>query len=412
MIILTCRNGLHLALCLSGLAYTQPVAAIELSGELDARVVQEQGEPSWTKGAMGKTRFGGGTQAHLAQAILAAEQEVGDAVTVFLVLNANDDRTHVLDMQEAWAGWNPVPTSAWKLRAKAGIFFPPLNQEQDYERLTWLPTRTISSSAINSWVGEELRTKGLEFSLTHRGRTSGSPHDVGISAAVFKGNDPAGTLLAWRGWSVGDRISGVSESLPLADLPVYRVDGAIARQTRDIHVFREIDGRAGYYVAAHYACADTVEVSAMHYDNRGDPMIVKAGQYSWATKFNHVGIRLRSGQWEWMSQYLSGSTAMGARAVVLDYHAWYALASRRLGAGTLTVRYDRFASKEDDNFPSDPNGEIGSALAIAYVLELNESLHVVGELLSLRSTRPARVLIGGTPKQVSDGIAISLRWRF
>ena len=41
----------------------------------------------------------------------------------------------------------------------------------------------------------------------------------------------------------------------------------------------------------------------MHYDNRGDPLMVKQAQYSWATKFDHVGVRLRpAGKWELMAQ--------------------------------------------------------------------------------------------------------------
>ncbi len=359
---------------------------------------------------MGKTRYGGGSDTlRLGQAILAAELEVSDAVSAYAVINASDDRRGVLDLQETWLGFNPVPAGPWKMRAKAGIFFPPLNQEIDYDRLDWTPTRTISASALNSWIGEELKTKGLELSLTHRAR----PHDVGVTAAIFNGNDPAGTLLAWCGWAVGDRISGASETLTLADLPVYRADGAINKQTRDVHLFREIDGRAGFYVSANYAYADQLQLSVLHYDNRGQPLVVKQGQYSWATKFDHAAVRLRStGQWEWMFQYLAGSTMMGPRAVAIDYHAWYALASHRAGPGRLTLRYERFGAREQDAVPSDPNGEVGSAVALAYVVELNHSVSLVGEWLTVRSDRPARALIGEAPRQAGNSLTSSVRWRF
>ena len=406
------RPGWLLALCSLWLVYLPAASAVELSGQVDVRALREVGERSWIREGMGKTRYGGGSQLRLGQAILAAELELGDAVTAVAVINAYEDRDQLLDVQEAWLGWNPVPVSQWKVRVKAGLFFPPLNQEQDYDQRTWLPARTISASAVNSWVGEEMRSKGIEANLAYRGRASGSPHDLGVTAAAFNGNDPAGTLLAWRGWGVGDRITGVSESIRLADLPVYRADGPINLQTRDTHLFRELDGRAGYYVGVNYAYAGIVEVSAMHYDNRGDPLIVKAGQYSWGTRFNHAGMRLRTGQWEWMFQYLTGATAMGPRAAALDFRAWYALASRRVGAGTLTVRHDRFRAIEDDVIATDPNGERGSALAIAYTLDLSDALSVVSEVLLLRSERPARVLIGETPDQTSRSITTSLRWRF
>ncbi len=398
---------------LLGLALPCTAHGIELSGLLDVRALHDNGERSWTLDGMGKTRWAGGAPVRLGQGIVAAEQELSDALSGFAVINASDDRRHLFDLQEAWVGWNPVPAGPWKVRARAGLFFPPLNQEIDYARLTWTPTRTLSASALNNWVGEELKTRGAELTLTHRGRATGSPHAIGFTAAIFNGNDPAGTLLAWRGWSVGDRISGASEAIQLADLPVYRADGAINKQTRDIHVFREIDGRAGFYVGVNYGYADTAEVTLLHYDNRGDPLVVKAGQYSWATRFDHAGLRLRTaGQWEWLCQYMAGETRMGAQAAGVDFRAWYGLASHRLGPGTLTVRYDRFATREHDNIASDPNSEQGSAVAFAYLYDVNSSLSVVSELLSVRSTRPARVLVGAAAYQAGNSVTTSLRWRF
>ncbi|MDQ2989212.1 MAG: hypothetical protein M3R60_08940 [Pseudomonadota bacterium] len=396
------------------MALSLPLTAhsVELSGVLDVRASTGDSERSWTRDGLGKTRYDG-AGLRLGQAILGVELPISDAITGIAVLNASDDRRRVVDLQETWLGWNPVPTGPWKIRAKAGLFFPQLNQEIDYDRLTWTPTRTISASAINSWVGEELRTKGVELSMTHRGRASGSAHDFGATAAIFNGNDPAGTLLAWRGWGIGDRITGVSEPIRLADLPVYRPDGPINKQTRDIKLFREIDGRAGYYAAFNYGYAGKIEVTAMHYDNRGDPLIVKQGQYSWATKFNHVGLRVRpAGKWELMAQWLAGSTVMGARAVALDYRAWYALASHPLGNGILTMRYDQFRAREHDILPLDPNGEDGRSLALAYVYELTPALSLVTELLSLESKRPARRLLGELPEQHDRSLTTSLRWQF
>jgi hypothetical protein len=394
------------------LALAPGAGAAELSGLLDVRALRDDGELGWRQAGLGKTRFGGGTGVRLGQGILAGEVDISDAVSGVAVVGASDDRRGLVDVHEAWIGWAPVPQGPWKVRAKAGVFFPPLNQEIDYGSLTWTPTRTISASALNSWVGEELRTKGVELSLTHRGRASGSPHDVGVTAAVFNGNDPAGTLLAWRGWAVGDRITGLGESIRLADLPVYRADGAVNKQSRDIHLFREIDGRAGFYVGANYAYGEKLELSVLHYDNRGDPLVVKDGQYSWATKFNHAGLRLRDGRWEWMAQFMTGSTMMGANAVAIDYRAWYALASHPLGAGTLTLRYDQFGTREHDAIPADPNGEFGRSLALAYAHEITSSLSVVNELLLLRSERAARLLVGVAPAQRDTSITASLRWRF
>ena len=397
-----------LAVTLSNFAY-----AVELSGVIDVRVQREDGERSWTQAGLGKTRYGDGGKLRLGQAILAGEVELSNSFSAVLVLDANDNRSKVIDVQTGWLAWSPVPSGPWKLRAKAGMFFLPVNEEIAYERFTWTPTRTISSSAINSWIGEEFKTKGVELSMTHRGRANGSPHDLGFTGAIFNGNDPAGTLLAWRGWSVGDRLSGASETLTLADLPVYRAQGPINKQTRDMHLFREVDGRAGYYAGINYSYADALQVSLLHYDSRGDELAVKAGQYSWATKFNHAGVSLRPrGDWEYLFQYLEGSTGMGAGAVAITYRTWFALASRRLGPGTASVRYDRFRAREHDQIPADPNGESGSALALAYAWDLRSDLSVVSEWLSVRSDRTARTLVGLAPRQSSTSITTSLRWQF
>ena len=403
------QGALGLALCAGA-----PARAVEWHGLLDLRAIAVDADRSWTNEGLGKLRYDRHSRGvDLGQAFLRAEGEPLDAVSAVMVLDASGDRRGVLDVTEAWLGWNPVPGGPWKMRVKAGAFFPPTSIEVDYDSIGWTPSRTVSSSAINSWIGEELRTKGIEAALSHLGRLDGSPHDYGATVGLFKGNDPAGTLLAWRGWAIGDRITGLRESIRLADLPVYRADGAIARQDRTIHVFREVDNRLGYYAGAHYSYAGMVEVAALHYDNRGEPLAVINGQYSWDTRFDHLSLHLRARkQWELLFQAMHGATTMGANAVSLDYTAWYVLASRPLGPGTLALRYDRFTTREHDALPSDPNGESGRAYTLAYNYHLGPSLALVTELQLVRSSRSARVLIGQAVSQTERGLTAALRWQF
>jgi hypothetical protein len=389
------------------------VRAAELRGLVDLRAVASDSERGWTRAGLGKLRYDESSDGlRLGQAMLRADADLADTVTAALVLNAADDRRRVLDVNEAWLEWSPIPSGPWKARVKAGAFFPVISREIAYDGIGWTPERTISSSAINSWIGEEFRTKGVELQLLRRGRGQGSPHDIGVTAALFGANDPAGTVIGWRGWSISDRITGLSEALRLPDLPVYRAGGAIPRQARDIHLFREVDHRAGYYVGANYAYAGWLEIDAMHYDNRGDPLVVKDGQYSWNTRFNHAGARVQAGAWDLRFQAMEGSTLMGAQAVHLDYRAWYALASHALGPGALTLRFDRFSTSEHDAFPLDPNGESGHAVALAYSYAINASLELVTEALAVDSTRPARVLLGELPAQRERSLTTALRWRF
>jgi hypothetical protein len=69
------------------------------------------------------------------------------------------------------------------------------------------------------------------FSLGRSGQLNNSPHDFDVSYALFKANDPATSLLAWRGWSIGDRTTGLTEHLPFPNMPsVYGSTGIFDSQ--------------------------------------------------------------------------------------------------------------------------------------------------------------------------------------
>ncbi len=396
-------------------AAAMPAArAIEVHGLVDLRAVAVDASPSWLHEGLGKLRYDQ-SGLRLGQATVSAAADLSDTVSATVVANASDDRRGLLGVNEAWLGWNPIPGGAWKTRVKAGAFFPASSLELDYDSVGWTPSRTVSSSAINSWIGEELRTKGLEWTVQRNGRLAGSPHDVGLSAAVFGWNDETGTLLAWRGWTLSERITSLTEPLRLSGLPVYASGGPLARQSQTIHPFREIDDRLGYYVGASYGYQGWITLTAMQYDNRANPLIVEDRQYSWRTRFQHLGVRLLPGAgWELLAQAMRGSTLMGRDAVYVNFDSWFLLASHRLGPGLATVRYDHFAVKEDedDRIARDPNMEHGRALALAYALELTDSLNLVCELLQVKSERPARALIGVAPQQDERSLTASLRWHF
>ena len=239
--------------------------AIEIRGLVDLRVGSSDATRSWTRDGLDKTRFDRDAgNIRLGQAFLRIDGEVANDVSASVVASASDDRRRLVDITEASLGWNPVPSSAWKTRVKFGAFFPVTSLEIDYDSIGWTPARTISSSAINSWIGEELRTQGVELTMTRKGVTEASAHDYGFTLALLGRNDPIGSLLAWRGWSISDRITGLTESIRLADLPVYRPGGGLPQQNRSIRIARELDYRPGFYVGAHYAYMGWLSVNALH----------------------------------------------------------------------------------------------------------------------------------------------------
>ena len=220
-------------------------------------------------------------------------------------------------------------------------------------------------------------------------------------------------LLAWRGWSISDRITGISESLLLPDLPVYQADGPIPLQRRDIHVFREIDGRAGYALSASYSYSSRIDLNALHYDNRGDPLVVRNGQYSWWTRFDQLGMRWRAPRhWEFLAQAMRGSTAMGPNAVNIDFRSGYLLAVRPFGPGRIAVRYDRFQIDEQDALPEDPNSESGHSWTLAYRVPLANSWQLVLESTLIDSSRPARALLAEPVRQMERSLLAGVRWNY
>jgi hypothetical protein len=70
-------------------------------------------------------------------------------------------------------------------------------------------------SAINSWIGEEVRPASVEASATLKA----GDHEVTAVAALFAANDTAGTLLTFRGWALHDRETLAFNRQPLPPLP-------------------------------------------------------------------------------------------------------------------------------------------------------------------------------------------------
>ena len=363
---------------------------------------------------MGKLRYDSGSNVlQLGQAVLKVEQDIGESWAAHVIASAASDRRRRVDLNEAWLAWSPVPAGPWRLRAKLGAFFPATSVELDYDSIGWTPERTLSSSAINSWIGEELRTKGLELHWQRDGRFSGSPHDFGFTAAIYGWNDPAGTLLAWRGWSISDRITRLSEPLLLADLPAYAKGGPIWHQTRDIQLFRDTDHRPGYYAGLNYRWNGQLEAALLHYDNRADPMTIKGRQWGWTTRFEHASLRWRpSTRWELAAQAMHGTTFMGPNIVNVPFASWYVLASHTIGRGSTTIRYDRFRTGDRDILPQDPNQERGHALALAYRWRACDSMDVLAEWLRVSSDRASLVEMGESPHQRGRSVSLAARLHF
>lgn len=115
-----------------------------------------------------------------------------------------------------------------------GCVFLPISLEN--EQTGWSTFWTVTPSAINSWIGSELRTIGAEGTLQWR-RNGGT---VTVIGALFGDNDPAGILISFRGWSFDDRVTGLFEKtrLPNAMAAILHQPVPLER-----NLFQEIDLR-------------------------------------------------------------------------------------------------------------------------------------------------------------------------
>lgn len=410
------------AVLVAALAACAPAAAadgdpgVSLGVLLDLRVAAAPRTTSWLDGGLGKVRYGGeGDERrfgfHVAQASFVLKAALSEALFAHVQVNLDPEsyRTNGLsgvDVVEAYSAWRPSLSRSLSLRTKAGIFFPPVSMEHD--GFAWSTTRTLTPSAVNSWVGEEVRATGLEASLVFLLPSS----DLSLTGAVFGWNDPDGALLAWRGWSLSDRQSGYSDRLPLAALPEIGPGGVFPLQTPWTAPFREVDGHAGWYAGASWSKPEGPELRALWFDDGGDLTTISRGQYSWETRFASAGARLPFGPVELLAQGMDGWSRMGPGALIdVRFRAAYALASVRLGAHRLTARGDLFRVVDAHGAAAEYD-ERGWALTGAWIATVTKNLRVALEVVTVDSTRPGRYELDRPSRAIETLGQASLRLRF
>lgn len=386
-----------------------------LHGVVDFRLSAADGEASFTEGGYGKARYGGdasgGYRARLqvAEAALEWKPRFGWAWSAVVDVTAQPGQDHAVDVSQAYAVFKPVPRSDTRFQARFGLFYPPISLEHDAP--VWGVTDTITPSAINSWVGEEVKVVGAEGQVSH----DFGEQQVSLTGAVFGYDDTAGTLLTYRGWALHDLKSTANGSFPLPPLSAF---GAMV-QDGETYSQLEIDHRAGWYLRGEWRPTDTLAVHAFHYDNRGDKVGVTADlQWAWSTQFTEIGARLDPGpHTRVLAQAMVGRTQMGFPTpdglfADVSFHAAYALVSHDFGAATLTGRADGFDVVDHSLTVIDNNDERGWALTGAWRMALSKHADLRFEAMKVWSNRPSRSTASELPAQAQTVLQSSLRLSF
>jgi hypothetical protein len=381
-----------------------PAGAVDWQLALDARLVHSDGEQSFLNGGLGKVRFDSEHDGlRLGRVRLEAVQTLGETFDIRASASAwgDHDKTPV-DITEAFLTYRPYPRSAWRGKIRAGVFYAPISLEN--RGAGWATPYTISSSAVNTWLAEEIRTAGVEAELDWLGSKTGSGSDFALIGAIYEWNDPAGVLVASHGFALHDRQTG------LFGLVGQPGNGPVNGR----HLFREIDGRPGYYLGGSWRRWDRFELRALHYDNRADDKKFDAaiGDFAWRTRFNALGARLETDSgWTLTSQWLGGTTSIQAdgQRYIWRFNAKFALLSKLTGKHRLSLRHDRF------NMHTLPSGlgsdDTGYAWTGAYGYMATPKLQLMLEYLRVHSdSTDRRDWLGLDPVSNENKIELSVRY--
>ena len=397
--------ALRLALAASALLAATTVRAASWELDLDLRAVTSDADRSVLDGGYSPTRFSdrqSGLQ--LGRLRLALDTPLGEVWRLHLDASAwGNAYKSPVGLTEAYLQFRPYPRNALRVRMRAGAFYAPVSLENGAPG--WASPYTISFSALNSWLAEELRTLGVETKVDWLGTRTGLPFDVGAVAGVYGWNEITGSAVANGGFILDDRQT------PLFDR-VGKVEGPTGAY---IEPFREIDGRAGYYAGVDLNFPGRLLVTALRYDNLADPTAhdTVSHVFAWRTAFNSAGARLETAAgWTVIAQWLSGQTeiAPGGHALEWPFNARYALVSRRIARRqTLSVRYDHF---EVDSRNAEPDGmQSGHAWTAAYVFDAGKRWTVTVEWLRVTSNSYSWSEETDRPGPVTDNQAqLSVRY--
>jgi hypothetical protein len=404
------------ALAWSAPAFAEPPRLelpANLTAVIDFRVVLTDGEHSFADGGFGKSRFGGGgedPEVHAAPATaeLVWHGPIAWGLSGTIAAAYQDSQDQPVDLIQAFATWRPVPRGATRFSVRAGLYWPEISLE--HSGPAWQVSDMITPSAINSWVGEEVKVIGAEGTASRPlagGRLS-------ATLGLFGFNDTAGTLLAFRGWALHDRQGG---TFSRQALPPLGVDMA-GLQPQWTTPTLEVDHRVGYYARLEYQAIAPVTLSAFYYDNRGEPTAFTSHlQWGWRTRFLNLGARVELGpHTRLLGQAMTGTTRMGQDEgeedeywVETRFRSAYLRLTQEVGPLALSGRLDLFDTSQRGEYVHPDDDETGWALTGAADWHLTGQAQLILEWLHIESDRLSRLRLGLPARQDQNVVQAAMR---
>lgn len=386
----------------------------QTEGQIIAQLQLIDGYDGWGNGEAGK--FVDGTTEYFWQADVDLSYQLTDTLAFEGALTSSaTEFSAPLGVTEAFLRWRPVPASRLRHAVKVGSFYPPISLENT--DTGWQSPFTTSFSAINTWIAEEVRVMGIELEHTIRTDVLGGRDRFKLRHALFVGNDPAGSMLAWKGWSVHQRQSHIGEELALAPLLAFEPGQPFEAQADHVDPFFETDDQLGHYASVDWNRGSQFLLRFSFYDNRADPEALREGQYGWRTRFYALGFTTHWAGFDVITQALKGDTRMGPRspdrnAVDNTYESAFLLVSRNFNKHRVTLRRDWFEVHDRDVMARwDPNQESGAAWTVSYAFALTDHCAIETEWVSIDTRRAAWAMLGEPVSRREEQVRIGFRYR-
>ena len=368
----------------------------------DGRLSIADGERSWIDGGFGKIRLSGDAdgdarlRARPIEGDVVWQPHLGWSLGATIAATAQQGQQHAVDLSEAYLTYRHAPLGAVKLSARLGLLWPPISTE--HSGPAWTVTDTITPSAINSWVGEEVKVVAGEGSASvplGDGR-------VTATAALFGLNDTAGTLLTFRGWALHDEKATAFGLQRLPPLNAFMIAAQAPRTSPVI----ELDNRPGVYAKIGWTDPRAM-IAAFYYDNRADPEAVDNFlQWGWRTRFGNLSLRFRpDARWTITSQAMLGTTRMGYRMpdrlwVDTQFRSAFLLGTRRFADRfSVSGRVEAFGTRGRGSVEGAETSEDGWATTAAAKWSPSLHLSVLAEALHVDSRRDERARVGLPPRE-------------
>ncbi len=370
---------------------------------------------SYLKGGYGKFRYDAGSGLALAQLGVQYQLSWDNNWSALVVANAFADKgNNNIGLTEGYLHYKSLPSAqGWRIKSKIGVFYPQISMEN--VSTAWSTPYTLTTSSLNNWVGEELRSTGINFSIEKLGKASKSPHTFSVDVSIFQNNDSAGAMLTWHGWTMGSRQTLLQEKLIVQDFPAR--NASLSGQAANSDPFIELDNRWGTHFSVTWRYQNTLKVNVGYYDNHAQEGLVEERQYTWTTTFSHFGVKYKiAPQWELIGQYMQGNTYMkspyGVDVVDGDFDNAFVLIKTQWQNSHLALRLEHFNVDDRDNTWGDDNNENGHAASLAYRYKLTQHSFVMAEYNWLKSDRPSRYYDHQPVKLIERQYQLAYRYYF